>query len=644
MKRSGVILIFFFLFLTGLKANQIIDSLELLLQSTHDSSKVKLLCDLCWEYRFVSAGKALEYGEQALSLSKELDFKKGIAQAYNDMGIVYIDQGKYSEALDFFTESMHIRSGLQDSVGMASLYNKIGIVYQKQGKLKNALENQIEALKIYEALAHDLWIGYSLNNIAIIHQNLGNLDISLDYHARALEYRVKMGDEYGEAGSYGNIANVYVKQGDTILAIQYYEKALKTFRRIENDEAISAMLSNLGNIYLAKGQNKKALSLLNESLLIREKLGDQKGIASSLIKIGESYTNMEKYSDASRVLFRGLHIAHNIGVMEEEVAAYLVIAKMYALQFELDSAFSYTQAYIRLKDSIYNIRLEQQIVEVQTRYETEKVARENELLESRVMLNESQLKQSNTEIWLLISAIISITGAAIFLLYRRRKKQQEALDAAIIRHSEEQLNAVLIGQEEERRKIARELHDVVGQTLAGIKLNWEGLSDSFKGSKNHNRLEGLSLLLDGAANEVRTISHQMMPKELEQFGLVPALDNMLKNNLTKTNIKYNLEYMGMEDRLPSKVELSLFRISQELVSNILKHAQATHLEIQIIRRNNSCVMIVSDDGKGFDVETTQSDGIGLMNIESRVQSVKGNLNVESETGIGTTFTIRIPLQ
>lgn len=643
MKHSGIFLIIFLISLTCLKATQVTDSLENILRTAKDSSRVKLLCDLCWEYRFISADKALDYGNQALLLARRMKYKTGVAQAYNDMGIVYIDRGSYAKAIEFFNESMQIRSANNDSAGMASLYNKIGIVYQKQGKLKEALENQIAALQIYEALQQDLWIGYCLNNIAIIHQNLGDLDKSLEYHNRALEYRIKMGDVYGEAGSYGNIANVYVKQGDTALAIRNYEKALATFRKIKNDEGTSAMLSNLGNIYLARNQNNIALSLLDESLALRKMMGDKKGIASSLVKIGQAYTNQGKYETAKIHLISGLHIAREIGVLEEEVSAYLAIAKMYALQLELDSAFYYTQSYIRLKDSLYNIRLNQQIVEVQTKYETDKIEQEKALLASKYALTESQLQQRKTEIWLLISMIISISGAMVFLLYRRRQKQKEALDAAVIKHNEEQLKAVLEGQEEERRRIARELHDGVGQTLAGIKLNWEGMYVTLKKPGNIEMVGKLSKLLDGVSAEVRSISHQMMPKELEQFGLVPAIENMLKSMLGNTKIEHVFQHVGLEKRLPAEIELSLFRISQELVSNVIKHAEAGKIDLQLMRRNESVVYVFSDNGKGMELKPEKLKGIGMVNIESRVQSLKGNLNIESDQGKGTTFTIRVPL-
>jgi tetratricopeptide (TPR) repeat protein len=159
MKKTGTVLILFVMLLsTVLKANQVTDSLEILLTKTKDTSRVKILCDLCWEYRFVSADKALEYGEEALRLSRKIGYQKGIAQSYNDLGIVYIDRSSYAKAVEYFKYALNIRRQLGDSAGIASLYNKLGIVYQKQGELKEALENQIAALEIYEQMGQERWV------------------------------------------------------------------------------------------------------------------------------------------------------------------------------------------------------------------------------------------------------------------------------------------------------------------------------------------------------------------------------------------------------------------------------------------------------------------------------------------------------
>ena len=624
--------------------NNTIDTLEIQLQTAKDTNRVKILCDLCWEYRFVSAEQALKFGNEALELAIQLGFKKGIAQSYNDMGIIFIDQGSYNKAIEFFNKSMEIRIVLQDSTGVASLYNKIGIVYQKKGNLKKALENQIEALKIYEKFKSDLWIGYCLNNIAIVHQNLGNLDKSLEYHQRALEYRVKMQDEYGEGGSYGNIANVFVKLQDTIKAIEYYNKALNIFRRIDNSESISAMLSNLGNIYIAKGEEQIALELLKESLLIREKLGDKKGVASSSLKMGEAYTKLGLYKKASVLLYRGLSLAKEIGVVEEEMAGYLNLARMYALQHELDSAFRNMSLYMATKDSVYNNRLEEQIIDVQTRYETERMEQDITLLQNQNELAKMNIKQQRTENLLLILIIITIIGAAIFTYYRYKLKQKAAMDDAVIKHNEQKIKAVIDGQEEERRRIARELHDGVGQKLAGLKLNCSGIISGGKTEPTTSALKNLSNLIDETANEVRGISHQMLPKELEQFGLIAAIEGLMENSFRNTSIHVYFEHFGVNNRLSYLIELAIYRILQELISNILKHASATEVKTELLKRRDSVVLIVEDNGVGSDLSQKKDHGIGLMNIESRVESVNGILTYETEPGKGTVVIVNIPCE
>ena len=642
IKKITCFFLSFILLSVGGYAGQI-DTLERQLQTAKDTNRVKILCDLCWEYRFVSANKALEYGNEALALAQELKYTKGIAQSYNDMGIIFIDQGNYQKAIEWFNKSLAIRTELQDSAGMAALYNKIGIVYQKKGQLKKALENQIEALKIYENLGSDLWIGYSLNNMAIIHQNLGNLDKALQYHQKALTYRIKMGDVYGEAGSYGNMANVYVKLHDTSLAIQYYDKALTIFRKIDDKESISAMLNNLGNIYIARGKESNALTLLEESLKIRENLGDKKGIASTLLRMGEAYTSMGSYKKASQVLYRARRLAREIDVVEEEMVSYLNLAKMYALQHQLDSAFKNMSLYIATKDSVYNQRLEEQIIDVQTRYETEKMGQDMNLLKSEKELTELRLKQKRMQNLLLILAIITIVGAAIFSFYRRKLKQKAAMDAAKIRYNEQKIRAVIESQEEEQRRIARELHDGVGQKLAGLKLNWSSLISGTEIKKVWPDYNNLTLLIDETAQEVRTISHQMLPKELEQFGLIPSIESLLEINFKNTGTNTSFSHMGVEERLPYTVELTIYRILQELVSNILKHAHASSIKVELLKRRDRILLIVEDDGIGMNLEKMKNGGIGVMNIESRVESVQGRVTFESEQEKGTFVTVNIPL-
>jgi len=644
MKISAV---FIFLFELLLKPSIAVEGkAELLQQKLNckpDTNKVIILSNLCWEYRSVSSDSAFLFGTEALQLARNLNYPKGIAQACNDLGILYIDKADYKKAVNFLNESMKIRENLNDLQGMASLFNKLGIIDQKQGRLKEALQNQIAALKIYQKLGQIKWIGYSLNNIAIIHQNLGNLDKSLEYHKMGLEYRLKMNDTIGEANSYSNMANVYAKMRDTTLSLTYYEKALTLSRLLKNREFISANLSNMGNIYMAKRDFPKAIRLFAESLEIREKQGDLKGISSTLSRIGSVYTETGRYREASNVLTRSLAIARKIAVPEEEMSALLGMAKLKALINQPDSAFNLMKLYIVTKDSVYDERLQQQILEVQNKYENEKLEQDLQLIKKEKEYTEISLKQRKTELWLLIFIIISMTGAGIFLFYRHQQRQKAAINAEKIQEQQARINAVFQVQEEERRRIAKELHDGLGQTLGAIKLNYQSISRKAILPEYLSEFRNLEKMLDNANLEVRSISHQMMPKELEQFGLIAAVEGMLKINLEKTPLKYTFENNGFKDRIGDQIELVLFRVLQELVSNVIKHSKADLLNVQLIRHTSHVVLNVSDNGIGFDVDRYEKKGIGLLNIASRIDGINGHLHYESVLGEGTTITIRATL-
>ena len=331
------------------------------------------------------------------------------------------------------------------------------------------------------------------------------------------------------------------------------------------------------------------------------------------------------------------------GGEEKEMSALLGMAKLKALTNQPDSAFILMKSYISLKDSAYDVRLQQQILDVQNKYENEKLEQDLQLIKTEKEYAEITLKQRKTQLLLLIFILISMTGAGIFLFYRHQQRQKAAIDAEKILQQEARLSAVFQVQEEERRRIAKELHDGLGQTLGAIKLNYQSLSRTAILPEYLTDFNNLEKMLDNANTEVRSISHQMMPKELEQFGLIAAVEGMLKINLEKTPLKYCFEHSGFNDRVDNHIELVLFRVLQELVSNVIKHSKADMLNVQIIKHMSHVVLNVSDNGIGFDVDKYEKKGIGLLNIASRIDGIKGHLHFESVVGEGTTITIRASL-
>jgi signal transduction histidine kinase len=278
--------------------------------------------------------------------------------------------------------------------------------------------------------------------------------------------------------------------------------------------------------------------------------------------------------------------------------------------------------------------------EMRTKFDVEKKEQENAFLK-----NENELKEKQKRNVLIgssiIIALLIIAGVMYYLAYRR--KQESKLQREVIRERERGLAAVFEATEEERKRIAKDLHDGIGQQLSGLRMNWESFSEGIGDESQKARLQHLSGILDEACKDVRTISHQMMPRVLTEGGLLPALQDMLSKSFALTKVRYRIEHFKVEsERFNERLELGLYRICQELINNIIKHSGADDVVIQLYRNKNQLILIVEDNGKGFDAQQKR-DGIGLMNITSRLSTVGGDVIWEPGPQSGSVATVRIPL-
>lgn len=636
---------------TRVFASQLDSLVQLANSMKDDTNKVKLLSDLCFYHRSVSSDTALHYGKRALMLAEKLSWPKGIAQAYNDIAIVHIDKNEYDDAIFLLNESLKLRIGLKDELGQAAVYNKLGIVYQEKFQLQQALDYNYKALDIYERHGQKFYLTYVLNNIGVLHFNLREYDKAVDVHNRALQMRKEIGDTYGVAASYGNLANVYYENKDTLKAIENWEFAISNFRSMNKPEELAVQLNNLGGLLVVRKQYRKALPMLEEAYEIRKNLNDKKAIASVLISLGEAQMMSGDFANSKRSLHESLSLSSQIDTRHEMLFAYMKLAKLSAFLNQPDSAYYYMEQYSLLKDAVFNDDLKEQVAEVRTKYETEK--KEKLLLQEQARSEHLALEKAQAElragqrmkwIWILGSGSIALLFLALFIIQRNRRKLQAEKDAEIIREREKGIEAVILATEEERKRIARELHDGIGQQLGGLKLAFQQLAGRVKEKIPDEgiKMEELTKIIDDSAVEVRGISHQMMPKVLQEIGLVPAIEDMLRKSLGQTSIQYEFESYGIENRFSEKVEVSLYRICQELVNNILKHSGANRVTVQLFQNKGFLIMIVEDNGKGFS-DKDKKEGIGMMNISTRINTIHGEVNFEPSPGAGTVATIRVPV-
>jgi signal transduction histidine kinase len=229
-----------------------------------------------------------------------------------------------------------------------------------------------------------------------------------------------------------------------------------------------------------------------------------------------------------------------------------------------------------------------------------------------------------------------------------RLAEQFALRAASAvsisrRVAKDALSRVVAGQEVERRRLARELHDETGQALTSILLGLRSMDETSSSEEVRNAVSNLRELVVATLQDVRRLAVQLRPKALDDFGLVPALERLVQTFAETSGIEVQLESRLGAARLPPEVETTLYRIIQEALTNVVKHAEAHNISILLARRDRAVLAIIDDDGRGFDSSVSEGDGIGLLGMHERVDLHNGRLTVESTPGVGTTLRVEVPL-
>ncbi len=288
------------------------------------------------------------------------------------------------------------------------------------------------------------------------------------------------------------------------------------------------------------------------------------------------------------------------------------------------------------------------MAEMEAKYETAKKEKELAIAErEKADIALDAENNENLALTIGISALL-ILGIAGFYFYKRRSELRSELKDAVIAEKQKGLDAVIHATDEEGKRIAKELHDGIAQTLSGLKLGFDSVQNdlSFNNESAQDKYRSSLNYLESACDEIRTISHQMMPKALSENGLVASIDDMLNRSLGNTKVRYNFEYFGLIEtaRFNERIELDVYRICQEMVNNVIKHAGANEVNVQLMKNECHLILLVEDDGKGFDIQGLNREGIGLMNIHSRAGTVQGEVSFQKGPARGTVATVRIPLK
>ena len=605
--------------------------------------------------------KAASYYNRLMQSGIEKKNDKFIAQANLGFGNIADYKSDYETSISKNLLALRYFEGVRDSLGIAAASGNIGNSYIRVKQYQKAVTMLNTAIDIYLKKGPTRRAANNISSLARAYGGLGNKQKELELKLKAFNLFTAEGYKKGIATVSINLGVYYSNENKTDEAMKYYNIALKNSWQINDNGNIATLYNNMAGLYIKLNKPDAAMLCTDSAWYYSQKSGDRLAQTDAL------------YNRTILLHMQGKHV----------------------------EADNYSDRYTTLKDSIYATKMQSRVADMEVQYETEKKEGQIKLLSSEnknkslqlansvLEVNKKQLqlaqqkqvltinklelnnkeqsinslkkqsriqkleisnsglkiKQKNYAIVIILILFMVSVLSAYFLYAQHRSKQLALMQQQKIAQQEHLTQAIIDAEEKERKRIASDLHDGVGQMFSAVKMNLNGLLDRIKIDREEDRFlaEKTIALVDESCKEVRVISHQMMPNMLLRSGIASDVKSFIEK-IDSERLKVNVEAIGFKNKLESNVEIVLYRVIQETVNNVIKHAKATLLDIKLVRDKESISAVITDNGVGFNAALKDDfEGIGLKNIATRIEYLKGTVNYISAPGAGTSVNIWVPV-
>jgi two-component system NarL family sensor kinase len=583
---------------------------------------------------------------QALSESKKLNYKTGEAWACLGLANAHLIAGDLDSSAIFINRALLIKAFANNHEFLAHCFTTRGQIFRRKKQLEQSVQAYLQAIVHFEKDNNKDGVAECYTGIAILYVGKPDYNQAINYHNKALKIRRELGLTLEESMTLGNIGIVKMRQKKYKEALAYHYLSLKVIEKL-NDPARTAFIYNdLGATYLALKQPLKAIPLLQKSIKIRNEINEIVELPYTLNYLGEAFEQAGQKLKAIYYIKEANRLAIKLNNTKQIAESYESISQFYSRNKQIDSAYAYSIKFIHFKDSVEATDNLKALDQLMIKYETEKKEHQIQSLNQQATIDKLAINKQRTAILGIISLFI-LSGGFAFLVYNRNKLQQKArMQEQLLIQQDLLTKAVIEAEEHERKRIGSDLHDGIGQLFSTVKLNLNGLFGRIKVDLEADRflIEKTLALVDESCKEVRHISHQMMPNMLLKSGIASDVKSFIEK-IDSEALKVNFEAIGFKNKLEDNVEIVLYRVIQESVNNVIKHAKATELEIKLIRTANEILATVKDNGIGFNVaDKDKVAGIGLKNIATRIEYLKGSVEYVSAPGLGTSVNITVPVR
>ncbi|XLS28235.1 sensor histidine kinase [Flavobacteriaceae bacterium M23B6Z8] len=580
------------------------------------------------EYKALSL-RAKEYSEKVKD-------SFGIGKAHNYLAIYYMNTDRNDSAYYHFNEAVSVLYRINDESLLATSLLNMAIIQKNEKDFIEGEVTSIEAMKIYTELEDYESLSSLYNNLGIISNELERYDKAIEYHSKSLDYAIKAGEDYkSQITSLNNLGVVYENQEEYAKAIEYYTRAL-TFKSLpdESPKLHAMLLDNLAHARFLSGDKANLPDEYFVPLRIRDSIDDTVGKIVNNVHIAEYFLAEKDTATAKEYVTAALKLA-------EVNKSYGDMLTPLSLLSDIDNGqdgLLAAKKYIRISDSLQNAERKIRNQFARIRFETDEIEQKNKEISKQ------------KDLFIAISAVLLMFGVFIYIIRKQQEKNKELKFSKAQQEKNEEIYNLMLsqqrkleeGRQQEKKRISQELHDGVLSKLFGTRLNLDSLNLKNDEQTIQTRTKYIDEL-KSIEQEIRQISHDLNTEIYDSnLGYTEVISNLIASQAQLGNLEYKFQSDSQIswEAISNKVKIHLYRIIQEALQNINKHAQAKNIKLTFKKDNESLRIDISDDGVGFDNHKIKN-GIGLKNIKSRVKEIGGKLQLDSAVGGGTNININI---
>ncbi len=613
--------------------------------------RIVWLRDIGYEFEQTDFEKCKAYYLQAIAVSKKLKLPNQEAGSINDLGSLYEQHEQCDTAVIVLKEALELAKKINAFQIAGAALGNLGNCCLRRNQRIDGVNYYIEAASYFAKAKDTSNTALVYSAINVVFNGMHNYQKAYEYGEKSIEYALKTKKTSILARAYVNASSNLVQLNQTEKAFNYMIKALEYARRSAETDALQDAYYNIAEHYLLTKNYPVAQLYADSNLVCAKQIDNNEDLSASYNLEGEICVSTNKPDVAMKSFLKSVDYAEKNGGWKQLSETYLNLAQLEKQIGNYKQAYEYISKYSAVKDSLLNQDTRDRLSELEAKYQSAQKQDEIKQLQKEQQIQQLSIRQKSTLNYALLGGLIAllIIGSLFYRSYQRKQQllqKNEQIQAQRIRELEQEqqliaTNALLKGQEEERSRVAKDLHDGLGGMLSGIKLTLYAMKGNvILSADNANLFSKTVEQLDNSISEMRRVAHNMMPEALVKFGLAQALQDYCEGINDSSQINCVLQLYGLEKRLDGTTEVVIYRIIQELLNNVIKHANATEAVVQVIRNGDKINITIEDNGKGFDMaESGINKGAGLSNVRSRVSYLHGTMDVESARGKGTSVHI-----